>query len=200
MSIQTSKATIFNMAIARVGQSQFVQDPDNENSAGAINCRLFYAPSLLAVLEDFDWGFASVYATAQLVAESPNDDWDYSYRYPNDCVAMRQIITGTRVETDPPPFQIGYDSTYKLIYTDQEDAVIRYTKEQTDTTRFTPAFVNALSWRLGAEIAEPLARKKGLRQECFKEYYIALSVAEANALNQLQPDKEADASFISERG
>ena len=48
-----------------------------------------------------------------------------------------------------------------VIYTDQENAVALYTRRVTDTSKFPPIFVVALSWHLASMVAGPLIKGDG---------------------------------------
>jgi len=45
-----------------------------------------------------------------------------------------------------------------VIYTNQVDAVCRYNRTITDTTTFSPLFVDALAWYLASYLAGPIIK------------------------------------------
>lgn len=204
-----SKVQICNVSLGRVGISQPIASLA-ESSNEAIQCNAFYDFCVDQVLRDLNWPFARKYAALALVdgaADDPvNDDWTYAYRYPADCVAVRRIVTSAgRNDTKPPPFAIGNDASGRLVYTDQELAVVEYTLRITDPTLYDPVFGSCLAWLLGAEIAMPLAAgasgrtADGMRRTCLGMYIADLSRAGALAKNEEQRDEQPDAEAIRAR-
>lgn len=198
----TSKAKIANMALSNVGVSQFIQDLDAEKnkSATAGACALWYEEALTSTLRAWEWPFARRYRQLALVEEDPTDEWGYSYRYPTDCEYARRILNGDRTGTMPAvPFVIAGDDSGRLIYTDRESAQLEYTARITDPQRFDPLFTVALSWLLGAYIAAPLSKIKGIRKECLAEFDVAIGQAATAAANEKQADPPPESSFITSR-
>lgn len=202
----TSLAGIYNMALSHVGNSDEVQDP-NENTPNANACRRFYEPARNRVLEDFGWPFAKKTAVLALVAADPTSEWSFSYRYPSDCIAARRIVSPTySLRGAGPqaviPYLIGGDDTGSLIYCDLETASLEYTQLITTVTRFTASFVDALSLRLAWLIAPRVTGgdpyKLGMR--ALQLYTSAIMSAQANALNEQQDDQAPGAEWISDRG
>ena len=180
----TTDVAICNMALAEIGVSQQIANLTTEKGNEARVCNLYYGPMRDAVLEDYDWPFASARATLALLDEQPNSDWGYSYRKPGDCLRAIKIDSGIRQETSPIPFQEGTDDSGGLIFTDQSGAVLKYTRRITNPALFSSAFADALSLRLAAKIAGPLGRRKNLQLEKMREYQLQISQAGANAQNQ----------------
>lgn len=195
----SSEVEICNLALGYVGVAREI-DALDEGSTEADQCRRFYAPTRDEVLRRYAWPFASKVQALALIAENPNDDWAFSYRYPTDCLRALRLVTGTRAETAPPPFELGHDAAGKVIYTDQADAVLKYTRRIEDPELFDPAFVEAVAWRLGGKLAIPLSRSEKERDYAFKRYQYEIAVAESLAGNEGQSDPAPDAESIRARG
>jgi hypothetical protein len=190
---------ICNMALAHLGQTKFIASL-TERSVAAELCNQFYEQARNFALEDFPWPFATKYGTLGLVEEDPNDDWTYSYRYPSDCMAVRRIVTGLgRANPKPPPFEIGADDNGRLIYTDQEDAVIRYTRLVEDAALYPAVFGEAVSWWLAGLLAPGLAKDRKQAQTAFQMYEIIKGQAYAQQLNEQQQTDEPESEFIRAR-
>ena len=123
-----------------------------EKSKEAALCSLFYEDCRDAVLADFPWRFATKrVALADLDIEQP--DWQYSYRYPVDCLRIVAIVSpdGERFITPERrvPYEVGSDEngTGRLILTDLPKAWLRYVTRVTDPNMFDAEFRDALSWR-----------------------------------------------------
>lgn len=195
-----SAEQICNMALAHIGHTIFIDSLETEQSTEAEVCNLFYEPARDFVLEDFPWPEATKYAALGLVEEEPNDDWLFSYRYPDDCHFVRRISTPLgRTTPEPSQFKIGADDTGKLIYCNDDDAVIEYTKHLTDVAQFRPTFTLALSWYMAALICPGLSKNPKQADRCMQMYAITKSTAQARALNEQQEAPEPESEFIRAR-
>ena len=196
----TSEEQICNLALGHVGHTQFIDDLDFEQTAEVAVCSTYYEQARDFVLEAFPWPEATKYETLGLVEEDPNDDWDYSYRYPSDCLFVRRIVSSLgKSDPNPPPFITASDDTGRLIYTDQEAAVIEYTKTLTNVAQFRPTLVMAISWYLAALICPGLARDKKQADRAMQMYALTISQAQARALNEQQQTPEPESEFIRAR-
>lgn len=194
-----SKTQIGNMALGRVGITRTVANIETERSQEAITLNLFYDNAVQATLKGASWVFARKYGVLQLIEENPTDEWLFSYRYPVDCKYFRRILTGIRNDPNVIPYEIAADDTGKIILTDFPSAQGEWTKDITEPSKFDDDFVEALSWRLGADIAPSLGRVRQARIDCLEMFNIRVSEAKANTLNESQRDKEVDAEYIRAR-
>lgn len=198
-----SKTEICNISLGHVGMGVEVADVDTERSAEARACRRFYDTALRATLRDFNWPFAVTFADLSLIEEEPNDDWGYSYGLPVDCMKIIKILSGVRNQTrnQKVPYELSHGDSYTQILTDQEDAVLKYVKYTDNTARYTHDFVLAFSWRLASYIAPKLTKGDPfkLKEHCLAMYSAELSMAKGNALNEEQPDQDADGELVSSR-
>jgi hypothetical protein len=135
MSLSTELA---NLALSHLGQSQEIANVDTENSAPAATMRRFMPTVVEMFLKDFPYSFCNIQAALALVEEDPNDDWDYSYRYPSDCLKPLRIPSGVRDDTRQSRINyiIGKDSTGMLIYTDQSEASLEYIQFVNDPSKY----------------------------------------------------------------
>lgn len=189
------------MALARIGIDQAIQSLTERSKAASI-CNLFYEPMRDAVLRDFAWSFANARRALGLVEENPNDDWAYAYTYPDNCIRpLRIISTAGRLtdRTNPIPYELEQGDNGILIMTDQAEALLKYTVRVTNVNLFAADFVSAFAWRLGQEIATPLARTKGVRDDARQSYLDEISRAQATASNEIQVDPNPEAEWIRGR-
>ena len=210
---------ISNMALAHIGVGNFITSLSTDTSAEADAINAFLEISREETLRDFPWPFATKTADSTdtatgsttafgLIAEDPNDEWAFSYRYPTDCVEIRRIQSGLRQDTvvSRVPYRVGYDGTTttatgRLIFTDMEDAVLEYTALVTDTSIYPPDFVMAWSYRLAWHIAPRLANNHSpqMTQNLMQLYSLHIAKAKLNSGNEEQPDRPSDAEWISGR-
>lgn len=200
-----SKAVIANLALAHIGQGKEVNNIDTENSQAASACRQFFDISVESALRDARWPFATTRRTLALVAADPNDEWNYSYRYPSDCLFVRRILSGLRNDTEASRVvykiekESGSDAL--LIFTDEENAEAEYTIRLDNTSLFPPDFAMALSYRLAVYIAPRLTAGDPfkLRDAAAQLYRAEIAKANASAFNESQPEQPPDAELIRER-
>ena len=196
----SSRVQICNMALAALGQDQFIQSP-TERSKGNDTCSLFYDTVRDLLLRAHDWNFARRRRVLALTAAEVTN-WQYAYRYPSDCLAIRWlVIVGTRTPARNArvPYEIATDGDQKLILTDLAEAEIVYTARITNTTLFDETFVHAFSLALGVKIAMPMAVDPGLAKNVAQQAREALGEAIAGDLNEEQADIEPESELITVR-
>jgi hypothetical protein len=200
----SSKVAIVNMALSHIGIAKEISNFDTEQSQEASCARRYYDVALETVLRDFHWPFATVIATLALIELTPNAEWEYSYRYPVDCLTLRRIPSGIRNEdkSTQVPYRLGKDSAGRIIWTDVENAKIEYTGTVTDPTLFPPDFVLAFSYYLGSMMAPRLTGGDpfNLKDKTLKSYYAEISKAAANSFNEEKREEPPDSEFITIRG
>lgn len=198
-----SETEICNLALSHLGSGKEIANL-SERSQEAAACRRFYESSRDLVLREYHWPFARRIIAVGLVQQNPNSEWGFSYRYPSDCASIRRILSGLRTDNAASrvPFLIGQDADGQLIYTDQGSAEIEYTKKETNTDRYPPDFVMALSLRLAAYIAPRITAgdpfKMGAR--ALQLYMQQIMTADATASNEEQIDIAPESEFIRDRG
>lgn len=163
-----SIAQICNMALSHIGSDASVSSispPDGSAEAGY--CSTFYDQARTEMLEPGTWSFALKRAT---LAQTTNasDLWLYAYTLPSDCLRpMRILRPGANVTVftqDEYQYQTDdndsatFEREGTVLYTNEPDAVLVYTRDITDTTKFTPSFVTCLSYLLSGYLAGPILK------------------------------------------
>lgn len=163
-----SVPTICNMALAHIGAGVTISSitpPDG--TLEAEYCATFYSPARSEMLElgQFSFSLKRV-ALAEITNESVN--WSYAYQKPSDCVKALRVLTvgaGITVFTQDEVTVVGtdrngadFDVEGDTIFTDEEDAVLLYVYDVTDSTKFSPAFNTALSYLLASYLAGPIVK------------------------------------------
>lgn len=167
---------ICNMALGHIGARQQINSiapPDG--SVEAAYCARFYPPARVEALESFNWAFAKRRAALASPA-NVSDKWLYAYSLPSDCVKARRVLqlnysTGTIFQdADTDPIWATYEQRFdergsadfeiegQVLFTNEPDAVLLYTVDVTDPTKFTPRFVSALSMYLAAYLCGPIIK------------------------------------------
>ena len=199
----SSNTEIANLALGHIGVSKLIANLDTEQSQEASASRRFYDIALKEVLRDFKWPFATRIEALALIEASPNTEWDYSYRYPSNCIALRRILSGTRNDSRQTrvPYKIAFDASGRIIFSDESTASIEYTYYITDPSYYPSDFIMAFSHKLAALLAPQLTGgdpfKLGEKNEELYMYH--LQKASKNAFNEQQDDEEVDSEFIRVR-
>ncbi len=192
----------WNMALGHIG-SQATIASLTENSAEGIALRRFSDSAQDLTLREYAWPFSTKFATLQLIEEDPTTEWAFKYKYPNDCLFMRRIFSGTRqdVNASRVPYILGQDGNTLVLYTDMEDAEIEYTGK-VDLVGIWPVdFCVAFGLRLASLIAPSLTKgdPTKLGNRALELYQIHSARAIATNLNEHQKGVEPDDSFTKSR-
>jgi hypothetical protein len=224
-----SAVTIVNMSLTRIGSTALITSFGDTTDAAA-QANLWYDQCREALLRDFSWPWTLKYALLTQVSVTgvrANAEWQFSYRYPTDCLFIRRLLVTQLPPITPPlttsppsfpniptpwrredgdpypiPFEVGHDVDGRLIYTDQYLASVKYVQNTEDPTQFSNDFVDLLSWRLAVEFAYGLAISDTRRKVAQEMYEKVLMKARANALNEAQRDQpyvENNSEFVRAR-
>lgn len=150
-----TEVQICNLALSNLGISTLIADLDEDSNEARV-CNIWYETTRDAVLRDFPWSFAKRRVTLAEDAGDPATDWDYVYIYPSDCLMLRMLVlAGIRHPRNDQriEYEVAYDGTQRVIYTDLYQAEAIYTAQVTDPGIFDALFVIALSWALAASVA-----------------------------------------------
>lgn len=209
-----SVVDICNLALAHLGDKASVSSLSPPDSLQAQHCAKFYPLARDGMLERRAWGFAT---TRVLLSEldATRPEWDHCYARPADAIRLLAVLpsdasddtlarlSGRPVGTSSPFFmpyaadqrqpQQYVDETLedgtRVIWTDQEDAALRYVRRVEDPTKFSPLFVETLAAYLASMLAGPIikgdvGRAEGKRMlEVTKGLLGDASVSDANQRN-----------------
>ena len=200
-----SEIDIANLALAHLGDDASVASIDPpEGSSQAEHCARFYPIARDSMLESHDWNFTIRRKTlAQLDVSSFNRQ--FAYQKPADAIRIIQVLpAASSTENDGVEYELSNteDGT-ELILTDLEDATVRYTTRVSDTTKFSPLFVDALSWLLAAHLAGPVIKgDMGIAEakRATQMYLLLLSEAKRSDANQRNAPPEHTPEWVSGRG
>ena len=206
-----SDVEICNLALSHLGDTANVTSIDPpEGSAQAEHCSRFYPVARGMLIEAHDWSWATrrISLTPLVATVSP---WAYAYGKPNlmikaiavlDPEASDDYTIPAAFETEraylplsyaplayaPQPFAIETLPTgEEAILTNQENAVLRCIVSVTDTAKFPPLAVMALSWLVASMLAGPIIKgEKGAAEakRCLAVYKEVLGMAVNSDSNQ----------------
>lgn len=186
-----TEAGIVNLALGRIGVKRIGALTDSTPQAIAANAVFAYIRD--EVLEAADWKFAKTRATLAKSAITPTYMWLYAYPLPADYLRLAKdgkddpAVQTESSDAESFPYIIETLSDDSLaILSDFDNTTynyyVTYIKKVTNPAKWTPGFINALAWRLGAELSISQTEGAGKFEFCMKMYYTART--EAEAMNQ----------------
>ncbi len=201
--------TICNIALSRIGNKASVSSIDpTDGSAESEACARFYPLALGTLLDTHNWGFATKRATLAL-RNADATPWRYCYSLPTDCrhvIAVERADDGLaasstkRFSRTPVgylnprldnyrtnEFEVMASDSGLVLYTDVEDARVKYVIKAPPASTFSSAFTEALTWLLTTYLAGQTIRGEegfNFAGACNKYYQQAL--AEAKKLDCTQ--------------
>lgn len=201
-----SKTDVANLALSHLMTGKSIDNIDTEQSPEAITMRTYLSIAIGTTLREFAWPFATQYQTLGLVQTFPSNQgyaYHYSYRRPADCVVVRRVSSGMRRDSIDSriPFTESFDANGPLILCDMPLAMIEYTAFVDNPALYADDFVLALSYRLAMLSAPRLTGGDPFKvgQNCEREFYLAISKAQASALNEVEYGENLESEMIRAR-
>ena len=209
-----SVADICNAALAHIGaraQISSIDPPDGTAEAGY--CARFYPIARAELLASHMWSFNKVRALLAEV-DNPSTVWSYAYAVPSDCFNATRILQKSdalRIYQRPWDTPLTADSLHLysergssefilesgILFTHEPEAVLIYGRDITDTAKFSPAFVVALSYLLASYLAGPILKGMEGAQLAGTMRQIATKMKESAASGDASNAAEA-AEYIPE--
>ena len=196
-----SEVDYCNNALAELGDTATVVSlVPPSGSVQAVHCARFYPIARDELLAMHAWQFATKRVALTLLSETPPASWAYAYQLPSDQLKILAILDPNATDdysaglaqygniSGSYNYQVGLYTTQpfeteidangnQVLYSNQQNAVMRYVGRVTDTTTFPPMFGAALTKRLKTKLAgvvikgaEGRAEAKSAMQEFIVEY------------------------------
>jgi hypothetical protein len=184
-----SEVDICNLALSAIGDEATVSSIEPpEGSAQAEHCARFYPMARDTLLEMHDWKFATRRVKlSRLTQDSP--PWKGVFAPPNKVLRVIAVFPeGAPPREESAPFEMAIlPDDLPVILTDVERPFARCTFRVTDTTRFPPLFVEALSRLLASMLAGPVLKGEtgiAVSRAKYQEFMLVLSQAKVSDANQ----------------
>ena len=199
-----SEVDICNLALARLGDNATVASIDPpEGSAQAEHCARFYPVARDSLLEMHAWKFAT---RRVLLAQLTTDTWNWTYAYaePTGVLKLLAVLPASASsDADTQEYEAESDANgAAIILTNQEGASLRFVARVTDTTKFSPLFVDALAWLLASYLAGPVLKGDAgaaMSKACLQSFLLAFSNAKVSDANQRKVRPEHTPAWIAGR-
>lgn len=146
-----------NMALSFVGGNSIVSLTDD--TIEAEECNRFYDIARTYCLENRDWTFAA--STRQLAKDATPASTEFanSFSLPSDCLVVREVSDSADLRS-----RIKYQKNGNTIVTDESTVYVKYTKNITNTSLFSPSFQTAVAHKLGEFLSPKITGDKVLKQ------------------------------------
>ena len=194
-----SKTKIFNIALSNLGVSAPIQN-SIENNPTAILMNNYYELARDTVLEAHEWSFATAYKELSISEENAPEGskWAYNFTFPNDCIAPRAIID--LADRKEKKYEPATDSSgQKIILTNCNPCMLRYTRRVTTETFFTAAFVNALGFYLAYLSAQVIVGSGNKKNTNLQDYQLAIRQAIVTDARKTQIKDQDDKDYTDFR-
>jgi hypothetical protein len=180
-----SQVQIINMALSKVGD--YTISSLTEGTKQQLYGVLHWENVRDSLLQSYAWNFATARVRLAQLAAVPIG-YDHQYQLPNDCLKVRKVsIDGSFSGIN----LIDYKIEGRVLLTDEDTIYIKYTKQVTDTSYWTPLFVKAFSCELASLLAEPLAgMSTGDKQLILNEF--EAYITEARGVDFEEDNNEAE--------
>jgi len=198
----TSIVSICNLALSNIGKEN-ISDL-SEPTAQARACNQFYEHTRDVLLQGYPWRIAGKTQSMAALANDKPGAWGFAYRRPNDCLKVRWVRREYSTD-DPRPQSLQqeisnpYDIEGETFYCNLSPAFLRYTFRLVDPTKFSPLFVEALSWHLAVRLAMPLTRDPKVRADAFQLATRTQGAAEAADANEVRETSDIESDFLKGR-
>ena len=144
-----SKAQIYNITLNILGVSMPIENTNSSDNR-AILLNNYYELARDYVLKDFDWNFASAFKSLTLCEEEIQESgYEYCYDYPNDCICARDVFNKNDYVLQKFSIHSFLDGQ-KVILTNTQEAILRYTRRVEKEVFYSPEFKMALSYYLAS--------------------------------------------------
>lgn len=181
-----SRVDICNLALNSLGENQ-ISSLDDLDDVSVI-CDLHYYPLLDEALRRHDWAFAINRQTLADSADTNNTVYDYNYTLPEDpyCLKVLKLLDEDNVELDREDYP--YIIEGRTLYTDLENAKVKYIGRVSDVTDYDASFVlffaEYMAWKLAYRITGELQKEAmaEVRQARAFEEAVAHDLEEAVSL------------------
>lgn len=199
----TSIVDIYNWALAALGSRSRVQSP-TEASIEAEKCALFYENVRDQIFRSAPWDCAKAHRRLAVSAErdsnqawtenAPPPGYRFAYALPSDYLWPRYLTTLAK-------FELGVnEANQRVLYTNQEQAVLCYTKRQTRVDMWEPDLAAAIGFALAAHICSSITGSDAKVRLVTSQAIDKIVTARQNAANAPQFVLETTPEWITARG
>jgi hypothetical protein len=189
----TSPVEICNSALIKVGASRITSLSDGTKSA--LICNEQYPKLRREVLRQHPWNFAIRRKALAASVVEPEFDFSQAFVIPSD--VLRILSTDLPKHLDWAVEQNS--SGQRVLLTDSDTCKIRYIKDVSDTTIYSPDFEEALALRIAMDLAYSLAQSTSLTRELQRQFKEMLATARSIDAQEGSMEEFDDGEWIETR-
>lgn len=147
--MSVSKNSICNLALSRLGNKSSIEDIDSPKKPAEFVFAKWWEASRRLALKEMIPSFARSRRKISSDADAPEFGYTTRFAYPSDCV---RVLGFGEIKDKQNTYAVEEGWILTDDYdTDSDDNIylpLRFVKDVTDTTKYTPEFIEALSWYL----------------------------------------------------
>jgi hypothetical protein len=177
-----SPLEICNSALTKLGGRRI--DSLTQNIKEARLCNEAYPLLRDELLQSHPWNFATARVELAQLTSIPAFDYDYEYQLPSDCLRV--------IDIENPDYDIKWEVSGDKLLSNEETVKIKYIKKETNTSKFSPVFIQALSLRLAWDLAYSLIQSGTQAQYWQSAYENYLRSARSYDSQEGKPEEVID--------
>lgn len=202
----TSVVEIYNKALANLNESSVISI--DEDSEEATICRIHYDDSRRYVISEGDWGFCTDIVKLGLLSKDDVTGWDYVYMYPQVALKIISLFNkdGITINNINDSNLVNFETQNRgintVILSNLEQAYAKIIVDVTNNNLMSPAFIDALTWRLTSLIAVPIIgvdRGRLIQRDAIQAYNALLKVAWVKNIGENKKRKDNRSSLVKSR-
>ena len=194
-----TKTYIFNLGLNNLGVSEPIQSENDNDDPRVILLNNYYNMARDTVLEQHDWKFASKYQSLALaVTDSPDPNYLYAYNLPNDCISPRALIS--EFDRKEKKFELATNSSgQKIILSNYDGCLLRYTKREVNESLYSAPFVSALAFYLAYLSAQVITGSANKKNTNLQDYQLTIRSAILTDANKMTVHDQDDKDYTDFR-
>lgn len=194
-----SDIDICNLALDHLGKQPIVSFTEGSTEAKA--CLRQYDVARRICLSKQPWSFARrTEALAPVELNHLTDDWTFAYDMPKAALRVGAVLRrGELRMTNQEPNQWYVESG--VIYTDVDEAYLRYVRDSKDTASWSSMFDDAVALQIAARLATVMTRRRADVEMYQRMYEMAVAyAAEEDASQEVTRYTFHDGGYLDARG
>lgn len=192
----SSPVAICNKALALVGANTILSLDDDQTEA--IVCKAVYNIIRDQVLEQRAWTFATGRKILSPLAEAPEFGFAFQYLIPSTVIRLLGVDEYNQNSVGGEG-RLYWVREGDKILCDVSQIRVRWISKVDDSNQWSPAFVDAFSYAMAAEIAMPIAHSRTMAEYYQTLYEIKISRASATDGGQGRQEKIRSDQLIRRR-
>lgn len=179
--------TICNNALMKIGAQRILSLDDTSERAKILKEQ--YPLLRDELLYSHPWNFATARVELAALVTTPIYEWSNQFQLPEDCLR----VYGT------DPINLDFHVEGRLLLANTDSIKIKYIRKITDTAKFSPGFVESLSWKIAASVCYLITQNATLTETTEAKYDKYLKTARSFNGQESQGDRVYADSWLNSR-